>query len=145
VAAARGCTRLLPETLAARLTWKSRTQFLAEHVGRVLRSPIYPSRMAHWVRAWMATDIEADCRLIHAPTLIVTGEPHLDRVVPVSQSLEVCRYIRTTRHAVLERTGHIGLVSRPIEFADLVSTFVASELVRGRADTADAAQMHRAV
>jgi len=143
--AARGCTRLLPETLAARLTWASRARFLAGHAGRVLRSPIYPSRMAHWVRAWMATDIEADSRQVSAPTLILTGEPHLDRVVPVSQSLEVRNYIKNTRHVVLPQTGHIGLVSRPVEFADVVSTFVRGELGSERADGNDVAAMNRAV
>lgn len=122
--AARACHRLLPEAYAARPTWASRVQFLAGHAGRVMHAPLYPSRMAHWVRAWMATDIEADCRLVSAPTLLVTGEPHLDRVVPVTQSLEVVRYIKNARHVVLTQTGHIGLVSRPAEFAELVTTFV---------------------
>jgi 3-oxoadipate enol-lactonase len=122
--AARACTRLLPETFAARRTWASRLSFLAEHVSRGVRAPLYPSRMAHWVRAWMATDIEADCRLIAAPTLVITGEAHLDRVVPVADTLEVLGYIKGASHVVLRRTGHIGLVSRPTEFANLITTFV---------------------
>jgi pimeloyl-ACP methyl ester carboxylesterase len=121
--AARACRRLLPETLSAQQTWGSRLRFLGSHVVRVLQTPIHPSRMAHWVRAWMATDIEADCRLVAVPTLVVTGEPHLDRVVPVTQSLDVVNYIKHAKHVVLDRTGHIGLVSRPAEFAALVTAF----------------------
>jgi pimeloyl-ACP methyl ester carboxylesterase len=124
--AARACRRLLPETFAARPTWGSRARFLGSHVVRILQTPIHPSRMAHWVRAWMATDIAADCRLVSAPTLVLTGEPHLDRVVPVADSLDVVNYITHAKHVVLDRTGHIGLVSRPAEFAALVSTFAGN-------------------
>jgi pimeloyl-ACP methyl ester carboxylesterase len=122
--AARACGRLGPETLAARLSWTSRARFLAGHLGRVARAPLYPSRMAHWVRAWMATDIEADCRRVTRPTLVVTGETALDRVVPVAQTLEVLDYIKGSTHVVLRRTGHIGVVSRPVEFSSLVTAFV---------------------
>jgi pimeloyl-ACP methyl ester carboxylesterase len=125
--AARAFMRLVPETFAARLTWTSRVRFLAGHIGRVLHAPLYPSRMAHWVRAWMSVDMEADCRLVTAPTLVITGEPHLDRVVPVSQTLEVCAYIKDATHVVLRRTGHIGVVSRPVEFAELVTAFIHAQ------------------
>jgi pimeloyl-ACP methyl ester carboxylesterase len=125
--AARACARLVPETFAARLTWASRARFLAGHVSRVLHAPLYPRRMACWVRAWMATDIEADCRLVAAPTLVMTGEAHLDRVVPVAHTLEVLGYIQGATHVVLRRTGHIGIVSRPVEFANLVTAFVDAE------------------
>lgn len=125
--AARACRRLVPETLAARLSWTSRARFLAGHLGRVLRAPIYPRRMALWVRAWMATDIEADCRLVTAPTLVITGEANLDRVVPVAHTLEVLDCIKGATHVVLGRTGHIGVVSRPVEFSNLVTAFVEAE------------------
>jgi 3-oxoadipate enol-lactonase len=140
--AARACRRLLPETMAARLTWTSRARFLAGHIGRVMRAPLYPSRMAHWVRAWMATDIDADCRQVSAPTLVMTGEAHLDRVVPVAQTLEVLGCIKGATHVVLRRTGHIGVVSRPVEFSNLVTAFVDAQ---GQwRNTADTAAMGRA-
>jgi len=130
--AARACARLLPETLAARVTWTSRARFLAGHLGRVLHAPIHPRLMASWVRAWMAVDLEADCRRIAAPTLVITGEPDLDRVVPVAQSLEACECIAGATHVVLRQTGHIGSVSRPVEFAELVSRFVDAAWRRGQ-------------
>lgn len=37
---------------------------------------------------WMDSDLAAECHQIQAPTLVVTGEPHLDRVVPVASSLD---------------------------------------------------------
>jgi pimeloyl-ACP methyl ester carboxylesterase len=67
--AARACQRLLPETFSARRTWGSRARFLGSHVVRVLQSPIHPSHMALGAGV-MATDIEADCRLVSAPTLV---------------------------------------------------------------------------
>ena len=54
-------------------------------------------------------DIAADCRSVVAPTLIVTGEPALDWVVPVNNTTEYLQLIRGARHVVLERyrpSGH---------------------------------------
>ena len=120
----RACRRLLPEAISARARWGARLQFVAEYTARAVRSPLSPSRMAEWVRAWMAVDIATDCRGVVAPTLLVTGEPRLDRVVPVAQTLEYLNLITGARHAEFRHTGHVGLVSRPAEFADLVGTFV---------------------
>jgi pimeloyl-ACP methyl ester carboxylesterase len=122
--AIRGCMRLAPEIIAARPTWRSRCRFAAEHTWRVLNAPISPGQMARWTKDWMTRDLVNDCRRVAAPTLLITGEPSLDRVVPVSSSVEYLDLIPGTRHVVLERTGHIGLVSKPERFAELVSGFV---------------------
>jgi pimeloyl-ACP methyl ester carboxylesterase len=68
-------------------------------------------------------DVTADCALIIAPTLVVTGEPHLDHVVPVEGSSEYLRLIPKARAAVLERTGHLGSITRADAFATLVRDF----------------------
>jgi pimeloyl-ACP methyl ester carboxylesterase len=122
--AIRGCYRLAPEIMAARPTWTSRCRFAVEHLWRVLNAPISPTQMARWATDWMARDFAADCRRITAPTLLITGEPALDRVVPVSSSVEYLELIPGARHVVLEQTGHIGLVSKPERFANVVSEFV---------------------
>jgi len=83
--------------------------------------------MAAWVREWSTLDISADCRVIDAPTLVLTGEPRLDRVVPVSSSLEYMKLIAGARHVVLPETGHLGLILKPVEFAKLISDFVVQE------------------
>ena len=80
--------------------------------------------MARCVRAWEAQDLTADVRRITAPTLVVTGEPDLDRVVPVASSLEYLSLIPGSHHVTLDRTGHLGLVIRPGEFAALVTDFI---------------------
>ena len=122
--AGRGIKRLIPETITARLTWTSRARFLTGHISRMIRAPFKPRHMAFWVRAWMATDLAADCRLVTAPTLVITGEPALDQVVPVRQTLEFCTHITGATHRVFRRPGHIGFVSRPLEFADMITAFI---------------------
>jgi pimeloyl-ACP methyl ester carboxylesterase len=122
--AAGAVGRLLPEVRAAKAGWLSRAWFFARHLGRILRYPASPTQMAARVHAWMATDVIAACRRVTAPTLVVTGEPGLDRVVPISASLEYLSLIRGARHQILDRTGHIGLITRPSEFAALIASFV---------------------
>ena len=62
---------------------------------------------------------------VTAPTLVVTGEHNLDLVVPVSSTLEYLTLIPGATHAQLAGTGHLGFLSKPSEFATLVSDFIA--------------------
>ena len=80
--------------------------------------------MASWVREWQRYDLAADCRQIVAPTLIVTGEARLDRVVPVRDSKKYLKLIRGSTHQVLPGTGHIGVITRPYRFAELAGQFI---------------------
>ena len=123
VFAVRAAMRLLPEAMSARLKWGSRIQFLAEHGARVVASPLSAPKMVRWVRAWQQTDITRAARRVTAPTLIVTGEQALDKVVPVSSTLEYLDLIPGSRYEVLQRTGHVGLVSRPADFAKVIGAF----------------------
>jgi len=70
-------------------------------------------------------DVTLDCARITAPTLVVTGERDLDHVVPVEGSSEYVRLIPNARATVIERTGHLGTITRPEAFAALVRGFVA--------------------
>jgi pimeloyl-ACP methyl ester carboxylesterase len=69
-------------------------------------------------------DIAADCNRVVAPTLIVTGDPALDWVVPVDSTMGYTRLIRDARHVVLERTGHLGTMTQPAVFAAAVRRFM---------------------
>jgi pimeloyl-ACP methyl ester carboxylesterase len=60
------------------------------------------------------------------PTLLVTGDSSLDRVVPVERTREYLRIWPHARHAVIPRTGHLGLITRPEEFAAVVGPFVGA-------------------
>lgn len=116
--------RLWPEIAAAFPGWRERLAFAARHTARVCRHPITPTLMAERVRLAEPVDFADDCRAIDVPTLVITGEPGLDRVVPTASSREYLGLIRGARVATLARTGHIGLVTRPDEFAGIVGGFV---------------------
>jgi hypothetical protein len=75
-------------------------------------------------------DVGPDCHRITAPTLIVTGEPGLDHVVPVEGSSEYVRRIANARAVVLERTGHLGSITRPEAFTDVLREFITASLRR---------------
>ena len=62
--------------------------------------------------------------LFRSPTLVLTGEAHLDHVVPVEGSAVYQRLIPDARTAVLRQTGHLGSITRPHEFAAIVRNFV---------------------
>ena len=83
-----------------------------------------PPLMARRVRQMEMLDLGADSARVDAPTLVITGERQLDRVVPVESTMGYIGKIRGARHALLERTGHLGVLMQPQRFAALVSEFV---------------------
>jgi pimeloyl-ACP methyl ester carboxylesterase len=120
--------RLMPELAAARPAWGPRLRFIGEYAVRAVRAPLVPGRVAGWINEWMAIDITTDCARITAPTLVITGEPHLDRVVPPASTREYLDLIPHARYVLFANTGHVGLVSRPIEFARIVGDFIGNSL-----------------
>ena len=83
--------------------------------------------MAASVRLWQSVDVAADCSRIAAPTLLITGVPELDRVVAHASSLEYLQLIPQATHVTLAATGHVGLVTRPDRFAEIVESFLADQ------------------
>jgi pimeloyl-ACP methyl ester carboxylesterase len=79
--------------------------------------------MARRARLVQPASLSLSVAPIAAPTLIVTGEPALDLVVPVAETRKYARLVPHARVATLARTGHLGLVTRPDEFASLVVGF----------------------
>ncbi len=124
--ALRAITRLAPEIAATFPGWAGRLRFTAGHLVRVARYPVAPRMMAAWVHTWQATDLASDCPRIDAPTLVITGEPALDRVVPVTSSLDYLTLIPGSRHVMLKCTGHLGYLTRPEAYAAVVAEFVDS-------------------
>lgn len=116
--------RLAPEIMTALPTWPARARFAAASMSRTLRKPISPPDMARWVREWMQTDVTELCRRITARSLVVTGEPGLDRVVPYDSTRDYLNLIPGANHVVFHGTGHVGVVSKPREFAKLVGDFI---------------------
>lgn len=119
--------RLWPEVRAARPTWPSRLGFFARQGLRAARSPMIPGLMARRIREVQELDFEKDCARIRVPTLVVSGEEDLDRVVPVRYTRSYARMIRGARYETLDRTGHIGVLTQPDRFADLVGGFLDAQ------------------
>jgi 3-oxoadipate enol-lactonase len=81
-------------------------------------------RAAARIAIQQAVDFSADGPRVQAPTLVVTGEDALDQVVPPSVSRTYLDMIPGAKYAKLEGTGHIGMVTQPRRFAEIVSTFI---------------------
>ncbi len=68
------------------------------------------------------------------PTLIVTGDPALDNVVPVAATHEYLRLWPHATIATIVRTGHLGLITRPSAFANIVAPFAEHAVVSSKND-----------
>jgi pimeloyl-ACP methyl ester carboxylesterase len=80
--------------------------------------------MAARARLIASHDRVADCRAVSAPTLIVQGEESLDHVTGSGGTADYAVLIRNARLATLERTGHLGSVTRPAACAELIHRFL---------------------
>jgi len=101
------------------------------HAWRVVTHMFSPSRMARRVHLLGSVDLRQELARVTVPTLptptlstlIITGEPSLDRVVPVWTTQEYLQLWPQASVATIARTGHLGLITRPEEFARLVVPF----------------------
>ena len=105
-----------------------------QHAARVLTHMFSPARMARRVSLLTAAHLPAEISHLRVPTLVITGQADLDRVVPVALTHEYARMWPHARVAEMPRTGHLGLITRPQAFASLVVPFVeqAEHDARGR-------------
>ena len=136
VFALESARRASPELRAALPTVRDRLRMVPQAL-RIMRTPVWPPHMQRRMELIATVDFMADVHQIHVPSLALTGEPALDRTVPVELS---CRYVSLLpgcEHAVLPRSGHMGTATRPREFAALVSDFAR------RTDAADPAAARR--
>jgi len=115
--------RVWPEISAALPAVRSRFGFFARQGLRCLAAPMIPPLMASRIRNATGMDFETDCRRISVPTLVVTGEEALDRVVPVQSTRVYASLIPGAEYRKLPHTGHMGLLTQPSAFAELVSGF----------------------
>jgi len=92
------------------------------HAWRVVTHMFSPHRMARRVRLIESVDLRQELH-VTKPTLVITGEPSLDRIVPVGTTREYLRLWPQASVATIARTGHLGLITRPAEFARLVVPF----------------------
>jgi pimeloyl-ACP methyl ester carboxylesterase len=116
--------RMYREIAAARPGLLPGVREAARHGGNVLRHMFSPGRMARRVHL-LAGAGRLDLSNIGVPTLVLTGDPELDLVVPVRATREYLKLIPHARIERVERTGHLGLITRPDIFSGLVAPFVA--------------------
>jgi pimeloyl-ACP methyl ester carboxylesterase len=116
--------RAAPEIRAALPTFRARLRMVPQAL-RVIAAPVSPAHMKRRMELIRTVDFLADVRQVHAPALAITGEPDLDRTVPVQLTRRYLECLPGTEHVVLDRTGHMGTVTRPVEFASIVDSFVS--------------------
>jgi pimeloyl-ACP methyl ester carboxylesterase len=115
--------RFEPEIRKAIPSWGERLRFLSIHTRDVLKAPAGPGRMARRVR-WAEAHHFAGADAVRAPVMVVTGEPGLDRVVPVEVSQRNLDQFPGARHVVLPGTGHLGIVTSPEHFCTAMHEFL---------------------
>ncbi len=118
-----------------RWAWRRR------HFTYVLRAPVSPVLMAQRIRFALEVDFTKNWGRITSPTLVVTGEQELDQIVPVETTRDYLECIPGARHVVFSGTGHLGLVTQPARFAEIVCDFVEEgSRLRAEGSGADRAQ-----
>ena len=93
------------------------------HAWNALTHMFSPTRMARRAAQLEGRALQPAVSTITAPTLVIVGEKNLDRVVPVAATLDYLRLLPQAKVVTLERTGHLGSVTRPEAFAGLVVSF----------------------
>jgi pimeloyl-ACP methyl ester carboxylesterase len=121
-----GSLSLYREIAAANDTWWSGVTAACGAGLNVLSHMFHPGRMARRVHLLSSMGrIDAELSRVKVPTMIVTGEESLERVVPPRVTREYLAIWPHARVETLARTGHLGLITRPREFAALISRFVS--------------------
>lgn len=115
--------RAYPEVKAAIPAPRARLGFLVDQGLRIVKAPPSSGRMVRRLR-WLRQATSALTGPLDIPTLIVTGEPSLERVVPPESTLEYLRWMPSASVVTMADTGHGGTVTRPLEFASHVRTWL---------------------
>ena len=119
-----GSTRMYREIAAAHDGVLTGMAAAARHAINALTHMFSPARMARRVHLLNAVKLDRELERVSVPTFVVTGEDSLDRVVPTRLTREYLRIWPHAERATIGRTGHLGLITRPGDFAALVTPFV---------------------
>jgi 3-oxoadipate enol-lactonase len=101
-----------------------RRRFVRRQMRTFREAPLSASRMARRALLIESYDRAADCARVTCPTLVVHGEPALDFVVDANGTAGYGQLIRGARVVMMERTGHLGSITQPLRFAEIVSGFL---------------------
>jgi pimeloyl-ACP methyl ester carboxylesterase len=122
---------MYPEIAAAAPGAAAGLRMAVRHAFNAVTHIFSPGRMARRVRMVDGLDLSDGLARVHVPTLLVTGDAVLDRVVPVAMTTQYLRIWPEAVHVTLPRTGHLGLITRPAEFAGVVADFLERAGNRG--------------
>jgi pimeloyl-ACP methyl ester carboxylesterase len=95
----------------------------ARHGFIAMTHMLSPARVASRVHALEAVQLDREVKAMHVPTMVVTGEPALDFIVPVRLTEEYTRMWPHAERLTIPQTGHLGLITRPDLFAEAVAGF----------------------
>ena len=124
--AAESPARLRAEMSAALPDERERRRFITDAVKTFREAPLSAPRMAKRALLIESYDRLTDCARVMCPTLVVHGEPSLDFVVDATETANYRQLIPGARVVMMERTGHLGSVTQPHRFADIVCGFLDS-------------------
>ena len=94
--------RMRREVKAAFPEVRDRFHFTRLQLSRMARAPISPSLMARRMKLALQEDFAGDARQVRVPTLVITGERGLDRVVPIESTHEYLSLIPHATATVIE-------------------------------------------
>ena len=103
---------------------RDRFDFCRRWTVQILKAPGIPWRMGARARMAAAEQFDDDCGRIGVPTLVIAGEDALDKVVSPADTMSYVSSIAGAQFQLLRSTGHLGVVTCPDRFADLVSRFL---------------------
>ncbi|MEQ1729786.1 MAG: alpha/beta hydrolase [Vicinamibacterales bacterium] len=115
--------RLFAEIRTATPTFWRAVVSGTRHARTALSHMFSPTRMARRASQLAGNRLGSEVSTIAVHTLIIVGEPELDRVVPVENTVTYAGLINHSRVVTLNRTGHLGSVTKPHSFAELVVSF----------------------
>jgi 3-oxoadipate enol-lactonase len=123
--------RAQPEIRAAFPGLLQRLRFSMLQTKTFLQCGVSPTRMARRIN-WLTEFEFSDPSAFRKPAMVITGEPGLDRVVRPELTRRYLEAMPQAGYAVLSQTGHLGISTRPAEFAQLVRDFVTGVEADGR-------------
>jgi 3-oxoadipate enol-lactonase len=118
--------RVAPEIERALPAAGARLRFSWRQMRTFFRAPMSVSRMAERGALIESTSRQQDCARVSAPTLVVAGEPSLDRIVPADATAAYVQMIAGARSARIDDSGHLGYITRPAAFRAIVEEFLMS-------------------
>jgi pimeloyl-ACP methyl ester carboxylesterase len=116
--------RLRHEVLSALPDRKTRHRYLRDQLKTLVTAPISVSRMAARARLIASYDRMSDCEAVSTPTLVIQGDPALDHVTGSGGTEDYVRLVRGARLVTVERTGHLGSITRAADCADIINRFL---------------------